>query len=245
MIYWCMIKMDILRLLQSPWRIILTLVQPLLYLFIFGAAIQSGTYAETSGYQAYLYPGILCMVLMFSAVSSAMAFVHDREAGFLRAVLVSSTPRWQIALGKVLSGATQAIIQGLLILPFGPFLNVGIPVSSLMLLIVCMGFAALTFSAIGLMVALPFRSVLVFPVASNLLLFPMFFLSGALYPIDLAPRWIAALSRLDPATYAVDLLRGLISSLYMQPVPLSLSVLAASLIVAFLAVTIGFYRTGN
>ncbi|WP_208108230.1 ABC transporter permease [Paludibacterium purpuratum] len=237
--------MDILRFLQSPWRIVLTLVQPLLYLFIFGAALQSGTYAEMAGYQSYLYPGILCMIIMFSAVSAAISLVHDREAGFLRALLVSRASRWEIALGKIMSGTAQALLQSLLVLPFGPLLGVGITPPTLMMLLIEMLLIAMTFSAIGLMVALPFRSVLVFPVMSNLVLLPMFFLSGALYPIDLAPRWVGALAKLDPATYAVDLLRGRLCSIYLQPALTSSLILTAGLTVASLVVITGFYRAGN
>lgn len=203
---------DLKRFWASPARIVFGLTQPLLYLFVLGAALRSGTYAEVSGYQAFIYPGIVGLSLMFAAISAAVGIVHDRQTGFLNALLVSPMGRIEIAIGKIVAGATLAWVQSLLLLPFSPAVGIGLTVPRLALLLGAMAFAALVFSALGLALALPFRSVIVFPVVSNALLLPMFFLSGALYPIDLAPEWIRSAAAFDPAAYGVDLMRGVLTT---------------------------------
>ncbi|MBV8646122.1 ABC transporter permease [Paludibacterium sp.] len=227
-----MIWFDLKRFGQSPWRILFGLTQPLLYLFVLGAALRSGTYAEVADYQAYLYPGILGLALMFSAVSAAVGIVHEREVGFFRALLVAPVPRRHLAVGKVVAGAVLAFLQTLPLLPFAPVAGLGLTPVSLTQLVGAMFLSALVFSALGLALAMPFRSVLVFPVVSNALLLPMLFLSGALYPLDLAPDWIQLAARFDPAAYGIDLMRGAVSGQFAIAPGRSVLLLALCLLVA-------------
>ncbi|MFC5430130.1 MAG: ABC transporter permease [Paraburkholderia sp.] len=223
---------DLKRFWASPLRILFGLTQPLLYLFVLGAALRSGTYAEVSGYQAYIFPGVVGLSLMFTAISAAVGIVHDRQTGFLKALLVSPVGRVEIAAGKIGAGAVVAWIQSLLLLPFAPTIGIGLSAMNLVLVVVAMAFAALVFSALGLALALPFRSVIVFPVVSNTLLLPMFFLSGGLYPLDLAPGWIRLAAAFDPAAYGVDLMRGALTMQYAIAPVRSVATLAACLAVA-------------
>lgn len=223
---------DLKRFWASPLRILFGLTQPLLYLFVLGAALRSGTYAEVSGYQAYIFPGIVGLSLMYTAISAAVGIVHDRQTGLLNALLVSPVKRVEIAAGKICAGATLAWVQSVLLLPFSPTVGIGLTAPRLALLILAMALAALAFSALGLALALPFRSVIVFPVVSNTLLLPMFFLSGALYPLDLAPDWIRLAAVFDPAAYGVDLMRGVLTNQFVIAPARSLATLAACLFVA-------------
>ncbi|MFX1737444.1 ABC transporter permease [Paraburkholderia sp. A1RI_3L] len=223
---------DLKRFWASPLRILFGLTQPLLYLFVLGAALRSGTYAEVSGYQAYIFPGVVGLSLMFTATSAAIGIVHDRQTGLLNALLVSPLGRVEIAAGKIGAGAVVAWAQSLLLLPFSPAIGIGLTAPRLMLLLCAMAFAALTFSALGLALALPFRSVIVFPVVSNTLLLPMFFLSGGLYPLDLAPQWIRFAAAYDPAAYGVDLMRGVLTTQFSIAPAQSVAALAVCLIAA-------------
>jgi ABC-2 type transport system permease protein len=226
------VRFDLKRFWASPLRILFGLTQPLLYLFVLGAALRSGTYEEVSGYQAYIFPGVLGLSLMFTAISAAVGIVHDRQTGLLDALLVSPVGRFEIAAGKIGAGAVVAWVQSLLLLPFSPTIGIGLTAQNLVLLVAAMAFAALVFSALGLALALPFRSVIVFPVVSNTLLLPMFFLSGGLYPLDLAPDWIRFAAAYDPAAYGVDLMRGALTTRFTIDPLRSTATLAACLVVA-------------
>ncbi|WP_395071167.1 ABC transporter permease [Paraburkholderia silvatlantica] len=226
------IGFDLKRFWASPLRILFGLTQPLLYLFVLGAALRSGTYAEVSGYQAYIFPGVVGLSLMFTATSAAVGIVHDRQTGLLSALLVSPVKRAEIAAGKIGAGATLAWVQSALLLPLSPTVGIGLTAPRLALLVLAMALAALAFSALGLALALPFRSVIVFPVVSNTLLLPMFFLSGALYPLDLAPDWIRLAAVFDPAAYGVDLMRGVLTNQFVIAPARSLATLAACLFAA-------------
>lgn len=226
------IRFDLKRFWASPLRILFGLTQPLLYLFVLGAALRSGTYEEVSGYQAYIFPGVVGLSLMFTAISAAVGIVHDRQTGLLDALLVSPVGRFEIAVGKIGAGAVVAWVQSLLLLPFSPTIGIGLTALNLALLVAAMALAALVFSALGLALALPFRSVIVFPVVSNTLLLPMFFLSGGLYPLDLAPRWIRFAAAYDPAAYGIDLMRGALTMRFAIDPVRSMATLAACLVAA-------------
>ncbi len=223
---------DLKRFWTSPLRVLFGLTQPLLYLFILGAALRGGTYAEIGGYQAYIFPGVVALSLMFTAISAAVGIVHDRQTGLLNALLVSPVGRVEIACAKIIAGGALGWVQSLPLLPFAPAIGIGLTAPRLCLFLAAMVFAALAFSALGLALALPFRSVIVFPVVSNALLLPMFFLSGGLYSLDLAPDWIRWAARYDPAAYGVDLMRGVLTRQFSIAPAQSAATLAVCLIFA-------------
>lgn len=223
---------DSRRFWSSPLRLVFGMTQPLLYLLVLGAALRGGTYAEISGYQAYIFPGVIALSLMFTAISAAVGIVHDRQTGMLAALLVSPVSRLQVAGAKIVGGAAVAWVQSLLLLPFSPIIGIGLTPLHLIALLAAMAVAALAFSALGLALALPFRSVIVFPVVSNALLLPMFFLSGALYSLDLAPPWIRFAAAYNPAAYGVDLMRGVLTRQFAIDPARSLAALAACLVCA-------------
>ncbi|PMS17812.1 ABC transporter permease [Trinickia dabaoshanensis] len=223
------VRFDFKRFWSSPLRLVFGMAQPLLYLLVLGAALRGGTYAEIGGYQAYIFPGVIGLSLMFTAISAAVGIVHDRQTGMLAALLVSPVSRFEIACAKIVGGAAVAWVQSLLLLPFAPAIGIGLTAANLAELLAAMAFAALAFSALGLTLALPFRSVIVFPVVSNALLLPMFFLSGALYSLDLAPDWIRFAAAYDPAAYGIDLMRGVMTRQFAIAPGRSLATLAACL----------------
>ena len=225
------IMLDLKRLWVDRVRLISSLIQPLLYLFVLGSGLGASSTLGGKGYLHYIYPGVLGLSLLFSSVFAAMLIVFDRQIGFLKAVLVAPVPRVAIALGKVLSGAIQALVPATILLLLLPLLGMDLSLLALLELIGTMILAAVTFSALGVATAARFRSTTVFPIISNAVLLPMFFLSGALYPLDSAPTWLRWLARIDPVAYAVDLMRGAILDRYAYPPLLSLAVLLGFIVV--------------
>ena len=207
-------RRDLIRFADDPRMILTWLLQPLLFLFILGPGLQSLSAGSTDGVDltTFMFPGIVCMALVYSAIFSAASLVWDRELGFLREMMVAPVSRWSIVSGKCLGGATIAASQGVIVLalagvvhvPYDPALLVG--VLGLQLLI------AFTVTAFGVMVATTIKRAQTFTSVVQLLVMPMIFLSGALYPVSGLPSWLSVLNRLDPLTYAVDPMRRLVFS---------------------------------
>jgi ABC-2 type transport system permease protein len=207
-------KRELVRFRSDRLRIVTSLVQPLLFLFVLGAGLNQLSSAGTHGVdlKTFIYPGILCIAVMFTAMFSAASIVWDREFGFLREMMVAPVRRSSIIIGKCLGGATVAGFQGVIVLalagfvhvPYNPVLLLGIFVLQLLL--------AFSITAFGVMVAVRIKQMQSFMGVMQMIVMPMFFLSGALYPVANLPTWLAVLNRLDPLTYAVDPMRRLVFS---------------------------------
>jgi ABC-2 type transport system permease protein len=189
---------------------IVSLGSPLMYLGILGFAL--GPVFQRAGEGSYLQfiaPGVIGMTLLFTAMYSGIALLWDRQFGFLKETLVAPVPRVQIMLGRTLGGATVAMLQGLLILVvclvagFRPSSAAAIPLALLMMALI-----ALVFAALGTVIGASLREMQGFQLVMNFLVMPIFFLSGALYPLKNLPVVLAALTRIDPLTYGVDGARG-------------------------------------
>jgi ABC-2 type transport system permease protein len=222
---YAIVLLDLKRAWLDRARLLAGLAQPLLYLFVFGAGIGASSQQGAADYRRYIFPGVLGLSLLFSATFAAIVIVFDRQIGFFKSVLVSPLPRYAIAFGKILSGAIQSFVQGAIVLPFAPLAGVTMSIGSFFELVAAMALASLTFSALGVAVASRFSSATVFPIVSNALILPMFFLSGAMYPLKNAPHWMQIVTHLDPVAYAVDLMRGSILGVFYFNPTLSISVL--------------------
>ncbi|HZZ57116.1 MAG TPA: ABC transporter permease [Opitutaceae bacterium] len=234
---YAIVVLDLKRAWLDRARMISGLAQPLLYLFILGAGL--GASSKVVGYQRYIFPGVIGLNLLFTATFSAITIVFDRQIGFFKAVLVAPLPRASVAFGKIAAGGLQAFVQALLILPFAPLVKVPLGPLEVLELLGAMLLGAMVFSAMGVAVAARFTSTTVFPIVSNAVLLPMFFLSGALYPLKGAPRWIFTLSYFDPVAYSVDLMRGTILHQYAFAPWLSLAAqVGFILVLAALAVQV-------
>lgn len=205
-------RRELIRFASDRMRIVTSLVQPLLFLFVLGSGLQTLSAASTHGVdlKTFIYPGILCISVMFTAMFSAASIVWDREFGFLREMMVAPIRRSSIVVGKCLGGATVASFQGVIVLalaglvhvPYDPLLILG--VFGLQLLL------AYTVTAFGVMIAIRIKQMQSFMAVMQMIVMPMFFLSGALYPVSGLPQWLAVLNRIDPLTYAVDPMRRLV-----------------------------------
>lgn len=150
------------------------------------------------------------MAVLFTSIMSAISIVWDREFGFLKEVLVAPVPRWAVAIGKALGGSTTALLQGTIMLIFAPLVGVPITIVTIMLLIPAMFLTAFALSALGLVVATHLKTMEGFQMVMNFLLMPLFFLSGALFPLGQLPGWLAVLTRVDPVSYGVDAIRQVV-----------------------------------
>lgn len=191
--------------------------QPLIYLFLLGTGLQAAFKVFGGGqtdYVTFMYPGIVGMTVLFTSVFSAISILWDREFGFLKEVLVSPIPRTSVALGKIFGGATTAVIQGmiLMLLAFIPSL-LGFSLSTLLKmlwLIPVTVLLSLGMTSLGVAIAARMKSFEGFPIVMNFILLPMFFLSGAMFPLQGLPGWMDVLTKINPLTYGVDLLRGIV-----------------------------------
>ena len=203
---------DILRYWRDRTRVVASLAQPLLYLVIFGTGLASslgGGFAGGSGvsYTQFMFPGVISMAVLFTAIFGAMSIVWDREFGFMRELLVAPIDRAAIAIGKTLGGATQAMIQGLILLVLAPFVGVALGPLVVVELVALVFVLAFGLSAMGVALASGMKSMQGFQMVMNFLMMPMFFLSGALFPLVGLPGWMTVLTRLDPAAYGIDPIR--------------------------------------
>jgi ABC-2 type transport system permease protein len=207
---WMVWRRELIRFGRDRLRIVTSLVQPVLFLFILGTGLSPVIGAAgTRGFnfRTFMYPGVIGMTVLFTAIFSAISIVWDREFGFLREMLVAPVRRWSLVIGKCLGGATVATLQGLIMLVLAG--AVGVPYSPVMLIMLVglMALTAFALTAFGVMLAARIGEVQSFQAVMQFFVLPMFFLSGAVFPLNRLPGWLAALTKIDPLTYAVDPLR--------------------------------------
>jgi ABC-2 type transport system permease protein len=207
-------RRDLIRFAGNRAQVMTWLIQPLLFLFVMGSGLQSLSAASTDGVdlKTFIFPGAICVAVLFTAMISAASLVWDRELGFLREMLVAPVSRTSIILGKCLGGATIAASQGVIVLALAGLVDV--PYDPLLLLGACglLVLLAFTVTAFGLLVAVTIKQAQSFSWVMQLAVFPMFFLSGALFPVAGLPAWLEVLNRINPLTYAVDPMRHLVFS---------------------------------
>jgi ABC-2 type transport system permease protein len=209
---------DILRYWRDRVRAIVGLAQPLLFLVVFGAGLGSslggsfgaGGSAGGLSYAQFVYPGVVGMAVLFSAIFGAMSIVWDREFGFMKEILVAPIDRSAVAIGKALGGATQAMIQGVVLLILAPLIGVKLDIGTVLLLLPFLFVLAFALSAMGVALASRMKSMQGFQIVMNFLMMPMFFLSGSLFPLTGVPDWMAVLGRIDPVTYGMDPIRRIV-----------------------------------
>jgi ABC-2 type transport system permease protein len=202
-------KRELIRFSRDRLRIVTSLMQPFLFLFVLGTGISSLASAGTHGvnFKTFIYPGVLCMAVMFTAMFSAASIVWDREFGFLREMMVAPVGRSSIVLGKCLGGATVAGFQGLIVIAISPLVDIPYGLGLIVLLFAMAMLLAFAITAFGMMAAARITQMQSFMAVMQMAIMPMFFLSGALFSVAALPTWLAVLNRLDPLTYAVDPMR--------------------------------------
>jgi ABC-2 type transport system permease protein len=204
-----------LRDLKKFWRersrLLGGVARPILWLLILGSslkpAISVGSLNGAVDYQQYIFPGVIALTLVFSALQSATSIIWDREFGFLKEVLAAPVPRLSIILGKSLGGASQATLQGIITMLFAPLIGLWLAPSTIVALVLMMFVVSLALTALGVVIASKMSSFEGFGTISNFVVMPMYFLSGAIYPTASVLAWIKPLIVVNPLSYGVDALR--------------------------------------
>jgi ABC-2 type transport system permease protein len=205
---WVVTRRELLRLKQDKARMVTMLLQPLLFIFVMGTGL--GSIVDTGGdtdFRTFLFPGVLATSVLFTAAFAGISLVWDREFGFLREMMVAPISRASIIWGKCLGGAIVATGQSLVLLAL--LGTVGIPYSPVLIaeLIGCLFLGALLLTALGVLLSTRIKTIQAAMPVSQLLIMPMMFLSGSLFPISNLPDWLAVLTRLNPLTYVVQPMR--------------------------------------
>ncbi len=235
--------------LREKSRIVASIVTPVLWLFIFGGGLGSSVSIPGTNYQAFIYPGILAQSVLFSSIFFGVYIVWDRKVDFLKEVLVAPVSRTAIFVGKVAGGATDSMIQVVILLVLGLALSASGAITGLhmgagrlAMALVVLAVTTVAFVSMGLIIGSMMESPEGFQLVSSFVVFPLFFLSGALFPIDKLPAWLAPFTLLDPLTYGVDGLRGVLLDASHFPVALDLGVVAAFTVLVIAAGTYAFER---
>jgi ABC-2 type transport system permease protein len=207
-------RRELTRYKADRLRMVTTLVQPLLFLFVLGAGLQRLASTGTHGVnlKTFIYPGILCIVVLFTAMFSAASIVWDREFGFLREMMVAPVRRSSIVIGKCIGGASVAAIQGVIVICLAGVVHVPYNVEMVVEVFLLQLLLAFTITAFGVMIAVRIKQMQSFMGVMQMVVTPMFFISGALFPASGLPGWLTVLNRIDPLTYAVDPMRRIVFS---------------------------------
>src|SRR5215469_12543006 len=201
---------ELKRYTRSRAQVVASLGQPMLYLLVLGFGLNP--VFKRAGYGSYfqfMAPGIIGMSVLFTSIFSGLGLLWDRQFGFLKETLVAPVPRLEIMIGRTLGSATTSMIQGLLvsvvclIAGFRPISLTSIPVALFFLLLI-----AVLFAALGTTIGSVIPDMQAFPIVMNFLVLPIFFLSGALFPLDTSPRALQIISAFDPLSYGVDGMRA-------------------------------------
>jgi ABC-2 type transport system permease protein len=208
-------RRELIRFRGDRLRAITALIQPVLFLFVLGTGLGSlAGHSLPAGisFKTFIYPGVLAMSVLFTAIFSAASIVWDREFGFLREILVAPVSRGSIVIGKCLGGATIATFQGIIFLALAGF--AGVPYNPVLIIILIGELLLLSFTltAFGVMMAARIKQFQAFMALTQMLVLPLFFLSGALYPLSGLPTWLTVLTRIDPLTYIVGPMRHAVFS---------------------------------
>ena len=211
---------EVKRYLRDRVRIISALVAPLLWLLIFGTGIRFAVTIGNVNYQQYLFPGIIGQTLLATSMFVGISVIWDREFGFMKEILVAPISPLSIFFGKMLGDSTDAVIQGIIVLVFGTVLIM--PLSGLVLLEILPLMVLITFGfvSLGLTIASFIENLESYGVIVSFVNLPLFFLSGALFPISggHVPDWLQTASNFNPLTYGVDALRTIILGDAWQPI---------------------------
>ena len=203
-------RRELIRFRSDRLRAVTALVQPVLFLFILGTGLSrlaARGMPPGVDFQTFIYPGVLAMSVLFTAIFSAASIVWDREFGFLREMLVAPVRRWAIVIGKCLGGATVATFQGIIFLALAGVAHVPYDPVLLLTLVGELLLLSFTLTAFGVMMAARIKQIQAFMALTQMFVMPLFFLSGALYPLGGLPSWLTVLTRIDPLTYIVDPMR--------------------------------------
>jgi ABC-2 type transport system permease protein len=201
---------EVKRYGREKTRLISSFVQPLLWLVIFGSGIRLSSIGSGIDYQKFIFPGIVGQTLLFTSMFMGISVIWDREFGFLKEILVAPVSRVSVFVGKMLGGSTDAVIQGVFVFVYSFVVGISLDVRSFILSLPVMLLITFGMVSVGLILASLMASLEGYGVIQTFVNLPLFFLSGALFPLSYVPDWLKWVSIVDPLTYGVDALRTMI-----------------------------------
>jgi ABC-2 type transport system permease protein len=227
--------------LREKSRVVSSLFLPLFWYFIFGSGV--GTISTVGvNYQHFIFPGFLAMIIIFTSLFNGAYIVWDKKIDFLKEVLISPPSRTVIFIGKMIGGMTDSLMQSYILLIIGIFLGIPFTPTSLIASMLILVMLAAGLVSLGLIIGSFMESPEGFGLISSFVIYPLFLLSGALYPLDKLPKWLRILTKFDPATYAVDALRHLIVGVSSMPIAYNLSMVLGFDLVLILIGTWAFNK---
>ncbi len=240
------------KFIRERSRLLGTMARPIVWLFVMGAGLSRLVKPEGGvNYLQFIFPGMLGLTILFASIFSAISIVWDREFGFLKEILVAPISRFSIVLGKAAAGTSISLVQVLLMVIFIPFLGIKVSFVQVLLLVLFAGMLAFALTSLGILVASRMASYEGFNIIMNFLVMPMFFLSGAMYPVWMLPAGLRELTHFNPLTYGVDAMRNVLLSGAVgtkmgpeYPLAFDLSILAAFLVVMVVLANHSFRRAG-
>jgi ABC-2 type transport system permease protein len=201
---------EMIRFGRDRSRIISSLIQPVLFLFVLGTGLSSLLSTGAVDFRTFLFPGVLAMSVLFTAAFSGISIVWDREFGFLREMLVAPVGTTAIMTGKCVGGATVATLQSLVILALAGLVDVPYDLVMMLELVVLLFLMAFMICALGLVLAARVKQIQSAMPLVQLTITPLMFLSGALFPLSNLPAWLKVVTTLNPMTYAVESIRSVV-----------------------------------
>ena len=226
---------------ETP-RLVSAIISPVIWLVIFGAGLGASLNIKGLDYQSFIFGGVLVQTFLFSSLFYGAYLVWDRKIDLLKAILVSPLRRSSIFLGKVLGGVSISVVEALIVLVVGLFIGQHYTALSLLSVVGIVIFASAGLTALGLTVGSFMESPEGFQLLSSLVLFPLFFLSGALFPISNLSGPLGWLAAVDPVTYIVDLIRYVLTGVRYFDITLDILVVAAFILAANIVGVIAFER---
>jgi ABC-2 type transport system permease protein len=202
---------ELIKLVRQKGSLINIFARPILWLFVVGSGLnQIVQRGGPVSYNQFIFPGVMGMVILFSSIFSSISIVWDREFGFLREILVAPISRLSIVIGKAISGTLSSSLQAAVITIFLPLLKIHVEIPQLLGLFALSVLLSFALTSLGILIAAHLETFGVFNVIMNLLVMPLFFLSGAIYPVNLLPPWLRLLSLCNPLTYGIDAFKNVL-----------------------------------
>ncbi len=240
---------EFIKFFREKSRLLGTLARPVLWLFVVGNGMSSLITPHTGfSYLQFIFPGMVGMTILFASIFSSISIVWDREFGFMKEMLVAPISRLSIVIGKAVSGTAISVAQALIILVLAPFLGITVTVAQFLEVAAVAVLVSFCITALGILIAARLASFDGFNIIMNFLVMPMFFLSGAMYPVTAMPEVLRQLTHLNPLTYGIDafkhvLLRGAEPPLGPEfPLVLDLGVVAGAAAVMITLAALSFRR---
>ena len=211
--------------LREKERLISSVISPLLWIFAFGAGLGPTVSIEGYNYQVFIYPGIMVMTVLFTSLFYGIYIIWDRKLDFLKEVLVAPVSRASVFAGKMLGGATDAMIQVVFLLIIGLFIDIPLTAVVIVRAFLVLLLISIAMVSIGLVIGASLRSPEGFNLVIGFVMWPMFFFSGALFQVENLPPWLTAVTFINPLTYGVDALRGIILGINQFPIYLDIGIM--------------------